>query len=251
MDKLHLLSKLTSVGVTALSIISFTSITARAADLGTSTLEWDDATTNFNAEMTAILQAGPNPPNEGMFDVTFSPPELGGVAAVFIATGHFEPFFPNLPNFFPINGGNGTTGTFGLVEGGVFNPNPPAAGIDIAAEFELKNDLIFDFGNGVIATLPEESQFLGELRNDGAVELELELGEWEFFIPAINDTPAKTVTAQDSVFEFGDLVGEDGGSYNAEGEFNKVPEPATILGLLAFGGLTLSLKHKKQLLRVG
>ena len=219
---------------------------AQAADFNAplSTLEWDDATTDFNPEATAVFDGGAG--NTETFDVTFSPESLGGVASVFIATGDFDPYF-NPPEFVPVSG---ATGTFGLVSGGVFNPDPPADGIATAAEFELQNALTFTFdttasGNGspVTATLPEGTEFLGELKDDGAVEFELELGEWEFTLPN-----GVTGTAEDSVFEFGDLVGEAGGTYGAEGEVVHagVPEPTTILGLLAVGGLSLGLKRKKQ-----
>ncbi|NES69176.1 MAG: PEP-CTERM sorting domain-containing protein [Okeania sp. SIO2D1] len=45
---------------------------------------------------------------------------------------------------------------------------------------------------------------------------------------------------------FGDLEGPDGGSYAAEGEVVKAPEPASMLGILAFGGLGLSMVKRKQ-----
>ena len=63
----------------------------------------------------------------------------------------------------------------------------------------------------------------------------------------INDDPKQTIA---STFEISDLVGVGaGGEYVLEAEFEengKVPEPSTILGLLAFGGLGLGLKRKKQ-----
>ena len=249
MKKCHLLQKLSSLGVAAfgaISVISIVTAPARAFTLN-STLEWDDATSDFwdGVDLTD---------ENNVFSVTFTPANLGGEAAVFIATGNFSPFFPDLPNFFPINGGNGVTGTFaniGQDSPGFGLPDLPAS----EAYYELTNDLEFDFGNEVSATLSSGAIFVGIQEPDTSYEFDLEGGagdssEWEFSIPGMNKT------ATFSNFEFGDLPPLDGGDFATEGFVEgdggpTVPEPASILGLLTICGLGLGLKRKKELLRIG
>ena len=270
MNKLYSSKNLAFLGTLGLGVIAATGIAtapAQAADFEAplSTLEWDDGTDDFNPEVVIP----PNNTGSNVFDVVFSPPNLGGVASVFIATGDFNTFFEDppaveLPQFFPIDSGSGTQGQFSFVSfdapAGSSLPDLPEGGN--AAYYKLDNNLEFEFdtnsvvGNGgpVTATLPQDSIFEVVKEPDGAVSALLEggalgLGEWEFTLPATATSPAKTATATDSVFEFGDLVGTDGGTYDAEGEVvhERVPEPASILGLLAVGGLGMAMKSKKQL----
>ncbi len=246
----NFLQKLAPVGVAAIGAITITGITTAPvqATPGTiSTLEWSDGATNFNQEMKDVFDAGIG----NSFDVTFSPLQLGGSAASFIATNHFEPFF-NTPGLFDIIPGDSAMGTFELVSPLTMAPEP---GVARAGDFELTNDLKFTFdndGNGVVsdgdvmATMKAGALFLGEELESGAVEVELTQGDWWFNIPAFEDKPAKMMKSTDSVLVFGDLVGPDGGTYAAEGEITKTPEPASMLGLLAFGGLGMSMVKRNQ-----
>ena len=247
----NILQKLAPVGVATLGAIAATGIAiapAQATEGEISTLEWSDGTTNFNQEMKDVL--------DGMigdsFEVIFSPDALGGQAASFIATEHFAPFF-DTPGFYDIIPDDSAVGIFELLSPVNIAPAP---GIVRAADFQLTNDLKFTFDNDmngvvsegdVMATMKAGSIFLGEELEDGAVEVELAQGEWWFNIPAVGDKPAQMVKAEDSVFEFGDLVGPDGGTYAAEGEIvKKVPEPTAVLGLLTIGGLGLGMKRKQK-----
>ncbi|NES70186.1 MAG: hypothetical protein F6K24_35720 [Okeania sp. SIO2D1] len=143
-------------------------------------------------------------------------------------------------------------GTFELVSNVTI---APASGIARAGEFELTNDLKFTFDNDmsgdvsdgdVMATMKAGALFLGEELNSGAVEVNLTGGDWWFYIPEFEDKPAKTIKSRDSVLVFGDLVGDAGGTYGAEGEVVKTPESASMLGVLAFGGLGLAMAKRKQ-----
>jgi len=223
-------NKLTKIlsGVAVLGIATAIAAPAQAFTVE-STLEWDNGTDDFNAEVDFT---GGN-----TFDVVFSPAALGGVSAVFIATGDFAPYFQvPPPTFIPLL--PPPTGSFTYVDEtltpGIF-------------EYSLDSDLTFTFdttaqGNGspVTATLPAGSIFLGEVGPGNSVEFELESGQWEFTLPN-----GHTGTAFSSVFEFGDLPTTGGGTYDAEGVVG-VPEPASLLGLLAVGGLGLVSKLKKQ-----
>ncbi|GGA37953.1 PEP-CTERM sorting domain-containing protein [Okeania sp. KiyG1] len=243
----NLLQKLAPVGVAAIGAIAITGIsTAPVQAGGISTLEWDNGASNFNQEMKDVLGAG-----MGSFDVTFSPLELGGSAASFIATNHFAPFF-DTPGLFDIIPGDSVVGTFELDSMVTINPSP---GVALAGMFELTNDLKFTFDNDgsgdvsegdVMATMKAGAMFLGEELDSGAVEVVLTEGDWWFDIPESEDKPALTIKSIDSVLVFGDLEGPDGGTYAAQGEIVKAPEPASMLGILAFGGLGLSMVKRKQ-----
>ncbi len=259
MNKLSLLQKLAPVGVAAfgaISVIGIQAVPAQAVGFTSpvSSLEWDDTTDSFVAEATDVFNAGAAGVGVASFDVTFSPVFAGGVANVGIATGDFDPFFDNPPpDQVPIVPPNSAFGTFVLDTVPINPPSPPAdPAIVLAAGFELQDNLIFTFDttvNGVpgpvTATLPGGSTFLGELKDDGAVEFELEAGQWEFTLP-----DGSFATAVSSEFEFGQTFFSPGGGYQAEGDVvhdgGRIPEPATIFGLLTVGGLGLRLKRKKQ-----
>ncbi|NER08080.1 MAG: hypothetical protein F6K17_38800, partial [Okeania sp. SIO3C4] len=161
------------------------------------------------------------------------------IAAVasFIATNHFEPFF-NTPGLFDIIPGDSAMGTFDLVSGVTIDTAP---GVVRAGQFELTNDLKFTFDNDidgvvsdgdVMATMKAGSVFLGQELDTGAVEVTLTEGDWWFYIPELGDKPAKTLKSHDSVFFFGDTIGDAGGNFDAQGEVVKAPEPASMLGIL-------------------
>lgn len=241
MNKINL-SKLVRAGVAgAIATTAIMANPAQAID-DPSTLEWDNGTDSFIGEVDLSDE-------DNVFDVLFSPLDA---VAVFIATGHFEPFF-DVPELVDLVPSGGVLGTF--ENEFIVDPDDLPPGVVAEAEYELLEDLMFTFdtdGSGdvsdgdVMATLPSGSMFLGEEILDGAVEFELVVGEWEFKIPAFGDTPEKTVIAESSIMEFGQTVASPGGAFLAEGTVIKTPEPGTILGLLAIGGLGLGLKRKKQ-----
>ncbi|MDY7004133.1 MAG: hypothetical protein SWX82_09255 [Cyanobacteriota bacterium] len=245
----NFLQKLAPFGVAAIGAIALTGIGTAPAQADPnlpSTLGWNDGATNFNQEMKDVFDA-----SMGSFDVIFSPEFLGGKAASFIATNHFEPFF-NTPEFFDIIPVNSAMGNFELVSAVDINTAP---GIVRAGHFELTNDLKFTFDNDmdgvvsdgdVMATMKAGASFLGEELSTGAVEVGLTKGDWWFYIPELGDKPAKTLKSHDSVFLFGDTIGDAGGNFTAQGEVKKAPEPASMLGILAFGGLGLSMVKRKQ-----
>ncbi len=254
-SKKFLFSSTLALGV--LTGVGITAAPAQAAGFTqTSTLEWDNGTSNFRDDAATTFDPADV---DDTFNVTFSPASITGEAAVFAASGDFAPYF-NLGSVYTVNGGLGATETFIIDKASIIT-----VGSAIEAEFTLDNDLQFIFepvdvpGASVTATLPQFQQngdptkFLGELIQDGSVEFELEEGEWEFVIndPGLGADPIIEGTAASSVMEFGqDAFSTVGGNYGADGTVvvvaNGVPEPASILGLLAVGGLGLGLKRKKQ-----
>ncbi len=233
MNKLNFLPKLAFTSLaSAIAVFGITNTPVQALEGGT--LEWDDGTDSFIGEVDFDTLGS-------TFDVLFSPNEL---AAVFIADGHFEPFFPGVPPgaLFPL--------APALGEFVNTDPDLEIPETENSAEFGLTSDLVFEFDNGVVATLPQLGTVIdGELLEDGAVEFELIDGEWEFDLPDNPDTPEfdpKSIVVQSSVLEFGQTAASPGGGYIAEATKVTTPEPGTILGLLAVGGLGLGLKRKKQ-----
>ena len=230
LDSLPMLTtpnKLTKIlsGVAVLGIATAIAAPAQAFTVE-STLEWDNGTSDFRNQVSFTTPGN-------TFSVDFSPASLGGQAAIFIATGDFAPIVGSTPVLVPVT--QPATGNFQLIgETGI------GTGI---FEYTLLNNLVFDFNGaaeGIVATLPAGASFLGEIGPGNSVEFELEEPtEWVFQIPG------HTETAFSSVFEFGDLPTAGGGTYDAEGVVG-VPEPASLLGLLAVGGLGLVSKLKKQ-----
>ncbi len=258
MKKPYLLQKLAPVGVatfSALSVFGIQAVPAHAVGFTAplSTLEWDNGTSSFVEEAAPLFidnlgDSLNNPaPVGGDFSVTFSPQSLGGVAAVFIATGNFDDFFEP-PELVDIIESLQSATTFEIVSEAV-----DINGV-LQAEFELTNDLIFPFDvsgppadffdDDVFARLliGDRPTFLGQLLPNGTVEFELEKGDWVFGIPP---DPSVGTRATSSEFIFGQAALAPGGGYQAEGVVT-TPEPATILGLLAVGGLGFGLKRKKQ-----
>ena len=188
-----------------------------------STLGWQDNTTNF-----VPVGDGESPIDES-FSVTFNTEPVN----VNVSTGIFDNFFPSTPILV-----NVPTTTSGFT----FDSSVSAT----ASIYTNDSSLVFDFSDvepGLTATLPAGAQFEVIQDSDGAVEIDLLGGansasEWRFAIPGIGN-----VTAQDSVLEFGDLVGNAGGTYTAEAE---VPEPMTILGSFAVLGFGTVLKRQKN-----
>ena len=236
-----------SLAVGAITATFIASAPAGAVSL-VGSLEWTNGTSSFLEQVDADTFNTLN----ATFDVTFS--DLGTFASDF-STGDFNPFFGTPPQavgdvFEPVG-----PITFRNIE--LIDP-PFPSGIEDEAVFRNDDVIVFRFDT---ATLPDgddgvtgpvtatlaNSTFLGELREDGAVELELADGEWVFDAP--NEPGFDSTMAFSSVFEFGQDAGSPRGTYDASGstrDMGKVPEPASILGLLAVGSLGMALKCKKQ-----
>ena len=245
MNKLYLSKNLTLLGGLALGAIATTTITTAPARAFTpdlfNALGWDNGTSQFYTEgFNAFDTVG------DQFTITFcnpDEPEFDCGATIENIQGDFVSALPGVGVGDRIEVFSDPTVTWENV--GIFvDPEFQAV-----ADFELQDDLVFDFGGGVSATLPQGARIRGEIELDGGLEFELEGGinpqsEWEFTIPGMS------ATAQTSVFEFG-ITSENvnSGVYDAEGEFivhTGVPEPVSILGLLVVGGLGMAMKYKKQ-----
>ena len=251
MNKTNLLQKFAPLGVAAFGTISVIGITTAPVHAGQ--LSWTDGTSEFFEDVLFDPSTTPVGTDLDDFSVTFNP---GTQVSVFTANGEFNPAFPSIdpsnPQFFTVNPSTGdfTEGVYlGLV-----------AGVP-EFEYELEDDLVFDFGNGVEVTYAAGSTFLGEfdLAPDGitieGVEFELEqsaegtnvtIGNQEYYEPGDpnfdSDFPLTGLT-----LTFDEPAGGTFGEYSAGTTVaSTVPEPTTILGLLAVSGLGLSLKRKKQ-----
>jgi hypothetical protein len=234
MNKLNSLVKLAIASAAGtITAIGITAVPAQAQALE-GTFEWDNGTDSFIGEVDLTTLGN-------TFDVQFSPDDI---AAIFIASGDFANFYtpPLLEDLVP----SGPTGTFENVLV-IADPLPP--GVVAEAEYELSNDLVFTFdtddsgdasAGDLVATLEAGALFLGEEILDGSVEFELVIGEFLLDAPGFD-----TTTADASAFEFEQTPGSPGGGFVAQTTI-AVPEPGTILGLLAVGGLGLGLKRKKQ-----
>jgi hypothetical protein len=217
MKKLNLLSKFTAAGVAVVSTIAVTSFAPAQAVMITGELQWDDATSNFFEDV--------NPGAGDSFDVTFSP---GGLAAVFSAVGDFVPFFPATPPapeaFYPLTP---VTATFDWV-----------SGVGTEFVYNLRNDLVFDFANGVSVTFLS-APFLGSFDGDNGVAF-----EETAFSQAIVSIPGIDRFVLGEELSFADIAGGNAGEYGAIVQ-TAVPEPLTILGTGMALGLGTLFKKKR------
>lgn len=247
MNKLYLSKNLTFLGSLALGAITATGIVTspvRAAVLGE--LEWGNGTTNF-FEDALIGGAGTGGFVFDDFEVIFSP---GDLADSFDTFGIFVPplelaTFTN-PQLLDVPA---VTGSFSLVGDGTGS----------IATYQLDNDLTFNISDpdtvgSVAVTFGAGAEFLAakDFENGDVVGIDLE-ETTSIGTVVINGGPnAGTYpngeTSVSEILTFGDLEGGVGGEYGAEVQINdvSVPEPGTILGFLAFGGLGLAMKRKKQ-----
>ena len=247
-------------GGTAIAFIAGIGIIATPAKAGQ--LGWSDGTSDFFDDV--------NPVAGDTFSVTFSPDSLEGLAAVFSATDEFDPFF-DTPEFVALT--PPPTGNFEFVTG-----LDPVDGIFQEFQYELTNDLVFNFdtdgnenasGNEVSLTIGAGSTFEG-LFNDvppggsNSLGVEFETLEIASVIVTIEDQTFSlgnpNFPVDELTFQFGDIPSEGGGEYNGlvsvttpdfpppppPQEPTRVPEPVSILGLLAVGGLGIAMKRKKQ-----
>ena len=238
MSKLHFFQKLAPMGVVSLGAIAAIAgigiAAAPAQALVFGNLGWNDGTDDFFDEVDfgdpndtfdveffnpAIIPPVPFPAEafisvseEGFLDLGFTP-------------GSIEPL-TDIP-----------VGSFAISEQAVGgNPN--------IARYQNTNDIVFHFEDGEIFTLNSGATFLGT--SNGAVDFELDEAfpvSAEWFIPGQG-----TLRSPDVVFEFGQTSTSSAGVYNVEADavHAAVPEPGTILGLLAVGGLGIAMKRKQQ-----
>ena len=246
MKKTGLLKKLSPLGVATLGAISVIGITTSSAQAGQ--LSWENGATEFFSQ---VNNGGTRP--TGDFDIIFSDQD---VALISTATdefampeGPFPPVPPNAPFAFT-DPSLDAPATF--LDMGAFG------GSSIITLYELQDDLVFDFGNGVEVTYGAGSEFLGEFdfAPDGitieGVEAELEIAAAGTQVE-INgdvygfDTDPDILTGITLTFDEPAQGIASEYSAGVTVSSNAVPEPTTILGLLTIGGLGLALKCKKQL----
>ena len=228
----------------AIAGVGIAATPAQAADFTQiSSLQWTGDTSDFVQDAADAIV------NETAFTVTF---DVSGESSVRGASGDFVQYFPGLPDDFVTNSPTVDFNFFMAID------TPP--GFADAAEFELQDPLTFSFqtpagpGSPVELTLPAGSIFTAVLDLDDGVEVELDpgqlgLGEWEALLPnAPGGDPDISGTANSSTFTFDQSAASIIGVYSATGDFspNGVPEPASILGLIAVGGLGMAMKRKKQ-----
>lgn len=246
MNKPHLLQKLAPVGVAAIGAIAVIGITPAQAQL-TGGLDWGNGTSDFFTDVTP--GAGDN------FSVEFKSPlfteELTEVDA---ATGLFDSFFGPFPDIVTL---------LPEVPTGNFSYSVDQSGLGLGFfRYTLTNDIVFNFdpdddtATEVSVTIGNGSTFVGTFDDLGGVEFldETVVGEivnidgTEF---TIGGTP-NNINGFAFAFEDIELEG-NGGEYGGITSVvtHSVPEPATILGLLAFGGLSLGLKRKEKSLKAG
>lgn len=223
-------------GAAAIALIAGVGIAAAPAQAGT--LEWGDGTSDFFSDFVDVDLDDLEGTLPDDFSVIFSPDSLGGQAAVSIATVEFAPFF-DVPPLELVDLVSPPTGNFEFIEGSVDG---------LTFEYELQNNVVFEFDNGVEVVFGAGEIFLGDLEVEGdsvvGVEFLEETIASDVTIPGI---PADELIAGAEELTFGS-VSPDGGGYQGEVVVSgtTTPEPTTILGLLAVGGLGLGLKRKKQ-----
>ena len=251
MNPPNLFQKLAIAGVAG--AVAATSIaTAPAQALKGGDITWAGSTSDFidgvNPNFTSF---------DDNFSVSFGDP-VGDDTTVFSTTGHFADTLGTIPPIMSFDMPSDSM-TLEQFDPATFpDPLPPAT-----AYYRVTEQLVLDFTPKVVADnpdnvvelmyiIPENTNFL--LADDvGGVEFDLctttclDRPFWKKGIDEDGDGIVdleKTFRAT-NVFEFEQLVGVSQGIYAAESS-KAVPEPGSILGLLAIGGLGLGMKRKKS-----
>ena len=248
MNKPHLLRKIVPVGVAAFSVLAFTTTHAQAAVIGE--LEWGDATSNFFDD---VFEGGTTFTD---FEVTFNPGDLADsfdTQGIFVPPLEFaDPANPQLLD------APAVTAAFNLVGDGTGD----TAIYELESSFDF---VIADADNNqgaVTVTFGINDTFLAAKNLDNGiivgVDLEETFSDASLEIDGIPGTfpdgsPNFPNSSVEEILTFGILDGAEFGEYGAEVLVNQngssVPEPTSILGLIAIASLGLGLKHKKKLLR--
>jgi hypothetical protein len=109
--------------------------------------------------------------------------------------------------------------------------------------YQLTNDLLFSFSNGVNLTIGMGSQFLGGFNNiTNGVDFGLSSGVGSFF-----ENNGDITNVNNLAFSFNDIPGTGGGTYGlvaAPGTPAAVPEPFTIIGSIIGGTSAFRMKKK-------
>ena len=258
MNNVYLLEKLAPVGVAAFGAISFISIATIPAQAQTLSggLTWSNETTKFIQDFTILN--GLIDPNDlagslsavntalsdaGSFDITFNP-DPPATARVGSASGDFAPSFPDTGINYDVDP---STVSFNYV---VDSASLTPSGDSINFEYLLGDELDFNFDvvPDVLVEFSEGDEFLGVLELDSTNGNVLGVAFEEETLGGTVTIGTETQAAFSQALVFEDIVGTDLGEYAASVsvQHESVPEPATILGVLAVGSLGLGLKRKKQ-----
>lgn len=203
-----------------------------------SQLSYSDGTTDFYSEFLTVLGSG------GTFDVDF-------LSTVFLSSATGDLDFFATPGLATLTSDT-LTFTKSLDQTDSAS-NPLAPGV---TRFELVNPVTFDVNGDVQVFLPETTTFLF---TQGINQVQAQFDFVPTTAPALPTvtTPNYVFTPLDPQFTFitstlgfsdTSLVGPGGtyqGIVNTKREM-EVPEPSTVLSLLAIGGLGLVSRQKKQ-----
>ncbi len=252
MNKLNLLSKLAIAGVAGVTTaVNLVTAPAQAIEITPgSSLSWSDGTTIFYG------QVNDDPGNTIVFDhnntgaVTNNP------------LGDFAEWFPSAPFFVDFNfSGNASQLTATLVEG---DPLPGTPNGDTVAYF-YQEDVVFDFSDALLDVEGAPSQLLYVIPGSPGTSVP-GLDVTQVIRDSFTDTGVQFSLCLDTcdmqaywladgmrtdstnTHDFTDELGSSGGVYGIISITKgvSVPEPGTIVGLLAISGLGLGLKRKKQ-----
>lgn len=246
MNKSNLFHKVALAGVAvAISATGIATAPAQALTIADgSFISWDNSTTDFFSDINFTA-----PPSD-TFSFTYEPPgfdsTIGGV------TGDFATWF-DTGDVVDFSAGPMSQLTANFTQIDPLPGSPPAL-----AYYQLQNDVVFDFeeqlnengftGLDLKYVIPAGVQYnvTGQTANAVTVDFCIQTCEAIPFWIADDGTGPMT-TGAISTGDVEDLAVPGGGNFGIESATTeKTPEPASILGLLAIGGLGLGLKRKKQ-----
>lgn len=190
-------------------------VVATPAQALTSSLGFSDGADDWFSEVT---------PGAGdTFDVEFNPFDLNFVST---STGVFAPLLSP-----PVEAIESSIGSFEFVsEDGM-------GGFTYA----LISDLVFDWNSGVTVTWAAGTEFLGTFNNPDSIQFDLAHN----FLASV--TGVGDVTTIGTTFQFSDTAAIAGGTYNGLVDVTTaVPEPASMLGLVAIGAVAAGGALKKK-----
>ena len=251
MNEPKLLEKLAMASVASSMIVGSIIIASSAQAALVGGLGWDNGTSDFFDDV--------NPGDNDDFTVQFvSPQSASPETNISITSGIFEAIFPTPLAIVDL--ASAPEATFSYVNGQT--PISVPGGTEYL--YTLDNDLVFEWNNldgdpgdvDVRFTLKAGNLFEVETDDDPGPSTEVEAilvgfepSEAQWFIDSgvSLDGTDQTFSVAEAEFTFGQIEDQPGGTFGIEADaVEAVPEPGTILGLLAVGGLGLALKGKKQ-----